>query len=128
MSLRRLGGEILNFFLHLIHLAVVGFSLTGWISAATRPAHLLLLLSTLVYWYGFGPVLRKKGWYGHCLITDFQWALKKRLGHTVPAWGYIKYLADRVSGRDIDERLVDRVTQWVFFSSLAASAVLLLSG
>ncbi len=126
MSLGRLGGEILNFFLHLLHLAVVGFSLTGWISAATRPAHLLLLIATLVYWYGLGPILRRKGWYGHCLITDLQWALKNKLGHNVPAGGYIQYLVDRISGRAVDEQLVDRVTLWLFFSSLGASTVLLL--
>jgi len=122
---QQLGGEILNVMLHGIHLAIVVFSITGWLFAKTRIAHLILLLATLVYWYGFGPILRRKGWYGHCLITDLQWELKKRLGHDVPAWGYIKYLTDRISGRDTDEKIVDCVTKWVFFSSLAASAILL---
>ncbi len=121
---QQLGGEILNIMLHGIHLAIVVFSITGWLFAKTRTAHLILLLATLVYWYGFGPILRRKGWYGHCLVTDLQWELKKRLGHDVPAWGYIKYLTDRISGRDTDEKIVDCVTKWVFFSSLAASAIL----
>ncbi len=126
MNLWRLGGEILNIILHGIHLAIVVFSITGWLFARARAVHLLLLLATLVYWYGFGPILRKKGWFGHCLITDLQWELKKRLGHDVPAYGYIKYMTDHVSGRDTDEKIVDRVTKWVFFSSLAASTIFFL--
>lgn len=124
MNLWQLGGEILNIILHGIHLVIVVFSITGWLFAKTRTAHLLLLIATLVYWYGFGPILRRKGWYGHCLVTDLQWELKKRLGHDVPAWGYIKYLTDRIRGRDTDEKIVDCLTKWVFFSSLAASALL----
>ncbi|MEN8189676.1 MAG: DUF2784 family protein [Thermodesulfobacteriota bacterium] len=126
MKIWRMGGELLNIFLHGVHLVIVVFSIFGWLFEATRGLHLLLLIGTLVYWYGFGPIFRKKGWYGHCLVTDLQWGVKKWLGHNVPPWGYIKYLADLLAGHETDEELVNRVTLIVFFSSLVLSAVLFL--
>ena len=55
-----------------------------------------------------------------------QWELKKKLGQQVPSGGYIKFLADRITGRDTDEQFIDQVTKKVFFFCLGASAFLLL--
>ena len=123
---RLLFGELLNALMHLLHILIIVFSLTGWLFDRARGIHLLLLLVTLAYWYLIGPVLRKKGWFGHCLITDLQWELKKRLGHDVPTAGYIQYLADRLSGHDTDVQLVDRATLLTVLFCLAASALLML--
>lgn len=126
MTSRQFFGELLNILLHVLHIFIIIFSLTGWLFDRTRAAHFLLLLATLAYWYLVGPALSKKGWFGHCLVTDLQWELKKRLGHDVPAAGYIQYLADRLAGHATDAQLVDRLSNRVLLFCLAASAFLLL--
>ena len=126
MNQRHLVGEMLNLVLHVVHLGIIIFSVVGWIFSATRIANLLLLLSILFSWHVLGPLLGKNNIYGYCLVTDIQWHLKKRLGHTVPEWGYMKYLADRITGRSVNEVLVERITTGVFFFCLLSSTLLLL--
>ena len=118
----RLIGEFCNIVLHCIHLFIIIFSITGWMYEPTRGANFILLLAILISWYILGPLFGKSAIYGYCLVTDLQWKLKKKLGHEVPPWGYMKYLVDHISGRNIDENLVDKVTAFVFFISLAASS------
>jgi hypothetical protein len=117
------GLKILNFALHVTHLFVIGFSVIGWMFPATRLANLVLLLMILVSWYGFGPFFGKRSAYGYCVITDLQWRLRRRMGLEVPPWGYMKYLIDAVAGRQVDAGLIDRITVFAFFISLAASTI-----
>lgn len=126
MTQRRLVDELLNIVLHAVHLAIIVFSVVGWMFSTTRVANLLLLLAILSSWYVLGPILGKSVIYGYCLVTDIQWQLKKKLGHEVPTWGYMKYLADRIFGHDISKNIVNLVTVGVFFFSLSASITLLL--
>jgi len=126
MPKRHVVGEILNIVLHGVHLVIIIFSVVGWIFATTRIANLILLLAILFSWYVLGPLMGKHTIYGYCLVTDLQWQLKKKLGHHVPEWGYMKYLADRITGRSVNEVIVDRVTVGVFFFSLIATVTLLL--
>ncbi len=124
--IERFVGEVLNIFLHVVHLGVIVFSMVGWMFVSTRLATLILLLAILTSWYVLGPILGKGGVYGYCLVTDIQWRLKKKLGHNVPASGYIKYLIDTLTGGNVDDILVDRVTAAVFFFSCGACIILLL--
>lgn len=124
MSRQNAAGELLNLLLHGLHLLTIASILMGWAIDAARPLHLLVLISILVYWYLLGPILKRRGWFGYCLFTDLQWELKKRLGHEVPKWGYIKYLLDRISGGDSDEIFVERITRGALFLALAASLIL----
>ena len=63
-------------FLHLLHLAVMFFCVTGWIFPETRPANLVLIILIAISWFGLG----KFHGYGYCLITGIQWKIKARLG------------------------------------------------
>ena len=125
MTLRRAGLEALNILGHAAHLFVILFSVLGWMWCGTRIANLILLLAVLLSWYGLGPLFGKKGGYGYCLITDLQWRLRRRMGLEAPPWGYMKYLADRLSGRTgdqgLDPDLIERATVVAFFASLLAS-------
>jgi len=51
-------------------------------------------------------------WYGlgYCPVTDWQWQIKEKLGeHNLPN-SFIKYYADKISGRDIPSLSIDILT------------------
>ncbi|HYH55178.1 MAG TPA: DUF2784 family protein, partial [Anseongella sp.] len=63
-------------------------------------------------------------WYGigYCPLTDWQWQVKERLGESGLPASFIKYFADRVSGRDISASLINLLTA-VCFAAAAAFSV-----
>jgi hypothetical protein len=98
--------HFLDILLTIVHLAIIGFNLLGWIWPATRRAHFILVLATAGSWLVLGI------WYGlgYCPITDWQWTAKEKLGeHNLPN-SFIKYYADKIAGRSIDASLIDTIT------------------
>lgn len=100
------GYAALNIALHLAHQSLIVFTLVGWAFCETRLFHLAAMVLIGVSWLGLGMFHG----FGYCLLTDIQWRLKERMGEERPADGYMKYLADRLNGRDFDAKLVDAVT------------------
>ena len=96
----------LNIFFTVAHLVLIGFNLTGWIWKRTRKAHLITLGITAACWFVLGI------WYGwgYCPLTDWHWKVKEKLGETGLPNSFIKYFADKITGKDINPELVDRVT------------------
>ena len=97
---------LLDAILTFVHLVIIGFNLFGWIWPATRKAHFICVLATAASWFLLGI------WFGmgYCPVTDWQWKVKEQLGeHNLPA-SFIKYYADKISGRDISSSLIDWVT------------------
>jgi hypothetical protein len=102
---------LLDAFLTFVHLVIIGFNLFGWIWPATRKAHFICVLATAASWFLLGI------WFGmgYCPVTDWQWRVKEQLGeHNLPA-SFIKYYADKISGRDISSSVIDMVTVISFF-------------
>lgn len=98
--------QLLDIFLTLVHFAIVGFNLFGWIWPATRKAHFVVVLLTAASWFLLGI------WFGmgYCPVTDWQWRVKEKLGETNLPGSFIKYYADKISGQDIPASIVDTVT------------------
>jgi hypothetical protein len=97
---------LLDIFLTLVHLVIIGFNLFGWIWPATRKAHFICVLATAASWFLLGI------WFGigYCPVTDWQWRVKEQLGeHDLPA-SFIKYYADKISGENISSVFIDEVT------------------
>ena len=95
-----------DIFLTFVHLLIIGFNLFGWIWPATRKAHLICVLLTAASWFLLGI------WFGigYCPVTDWQWKVKEQLGeHNLPA-SFIKYYADKISGKNISASVIDHVT------------------
>jgi hypothetical protein len=113
---------VLNATLHVVHCVLMAFSVFGWMFAATRWATLWVLLLIAFSWYGIGAYMG----IGYCLVTDMQWRVKRALGETPPPNGYVKYLADRITGGDVSETFTHVLTVSVFFVSLVACVWLLL--
>jgi len=102
--------KFLDILLTLAHLSLIGFNLFGWIWPKTRKAHLITVAATAFSWFVLGIWF---GW-GYCPITDWQWKVKEKLGETDLPNSFIKYYADKISGKDIDPKIVDTATLIVF--------------
>ena len=99
-----------DLFFTLLHLAIIGFNLFGWIWKPLRRAHLLCVLLTAASWFILGIWF---GW-GYCPITDWQWDIKRMRGERDLPNSFIKYFADRLTGLDVEPGLVDTFTGVTF--------------
>ena len=112
--------KLLDALFHLAHIAVILFSALGWLYPPARPAHLCLQALILFSWFGLGI---KKGW-TYCFLTDLHWRVKLLLHQPDPGDSYVKLLADRIAGRDVDPQLLWKATVGVFFATTILSALL----
>lgn len=98
--------SFLDVLLTVVHIVLTLFNLTGWIWKATRKLHLITLALTLLSWVVLGF------WYGwgYCVLTDWHWTIKERLGERNLPDSFVKYYADKLTGKDIEPSLVDNVT------------------
>lgn len=98
--------KVLDIFFLVFHTLLILFNLSGWIWKRTRKINLFVLLLTAASWsllgifYGFG----------YCPLTDWHFNILDKLGHHDLPVSYIKYLADRISGLDFSQKLVDLLT------------------
>jgi hypothetical protein len=108
---------IFDFLFTVLHLLIIGFNLLGWIWPSTRKLHFIVVLLTAGSWLILGI------WFGlgYCPITDWQWQLKERMGETNLPNSFIKYYADKLSGRDISSDFIDAVTALGFASAAVLS-------
>lgn len=103
------------------HTSLILFNLLGWIRKKTRPANLVTILVTFTSWFLIGLIV---GQIGYCPSTDWHFSILRELGHTDLPTSYIKYLADRVSGQDFSQKLVDDLTLWGLLTAFIISAAL----
>ena len=109
--------QFLNIFFFAFHTAFTLFNCTGWIWRATRKWHLAALGLTAFSWFVLGI------WYGwgYCLCTDWHWKVRQRLGYHDQSRSYIHLLVLKLTGANLDPRLVDTVTLNVFLLSVILS-------
>src|SRR5690606_37954630 len=98
--------HIYDFLFTLLHLAIIGFNLLGWIWRRTRKLHFIVVLLTAGSWFILGI------WFGlgYCPITDWQWQLKERMGETNLPNSFIKYYVDNLIGLDSSSDFIDAIT------------------
>lgn len=120
---RNLSLNIANIALNWLHLAIVITASVGWIFCETRLATLGLQVAIALSWTVIGPLAGKS--LGYCLVTDLQWRVRRGIGLVELPGGYMKYLADGMTGRDCDPALVDRWTGRIFAASIAANLTIL---
>jgi len=112
--------QFLDIFFTILHLSLTVFNLLGWIWKKTRKAHLITVVLTIASWLILGI------WYGlgYCVLTDWQWQVKRKLGEENLPSSFIKYFADKLSGTDINEGLVNNVTAISFVFIILITAVI----
>ena len=109
--------KLLDIFLTLIHFVLIFFNLFAWLWPATRKAHLITVAATAFSWFVLGAWF---GW-GYCPITDWEWKVKTRLGETDLPNSFIKYYADKITGKNIDPSVVDMFTLVLFLAAIILS-------
>ena len=81
---------LLSMLLHVLHLAVIGLNMLGWMCARTRKLSLAIQCITIACWAGFGIA---KGWWGFCPLTYWHWQVLRELGAGELPSNYISYIA-----------------------------------
>ena len=110
---------VLDIFFTILHLVIILFNLFGWLFPKLLRAHLIFALLTLSCWLILGI------WYGigYCPVTDWQWSIKEKLGETNLPASFIKYFADKVTGRSFDPVVIDWITAIGFGIAILGSVV-----
>lgn len=80
-----------------------------------------MLSLTGASWLFLGLIV---GTLGYCPLTDWHFSILEKLGKTDLPNSYTKYLADRLTGLDINATLVDNATLYAFLVALVISSVL----
>jgi hypothetical protein len=78
---------------------------------------LITIGATAFSWFGLGIFY---GW-GYCPITEWEWNVKARLGETHLPNSFIKYYADKITGKDINATLIDNFTLGFFLAAIILS-------
>ena len=113
--------KILDILFVVFHTSLTLFNLLGWIWKKTRLANLITLALTGASWLFLGLLV---GMLGYCPLTDWHFDILEKLGKTDLPTSYIKYLIDRLTGLNVNQTLVDKVTLYSFIAALAISLFL----
>lgn len=113
--------RILDIFFVVFHTTLIIFNLFGWIWRKTRLANLIALLITGGSWLILGLIV---GTLGYCPLTDWHFSVLEKLGKTGLPDSYVKYLADRLTGMNLDPVTVDNFTLYTFLLALLISIYL----
>jgi len=113
--------SLLDIFFVIFHTSLIFFNLFGWIWKRTRKLNLITLSLTGASWLFLGLIV---GTLGYCPLTDWHFRVLEKLGKTDIPYSYVKYLADRLTGLDINASLVDNVTLYAFLSAFGFSLFL----
>lgn len=110
--------HILDIFFVVFHSSLILFNLFGWIWRRTRIINLITLSLTGASWLFLGLIY---GTLGYCPLTDWHFSILYKLGKTGLPNSYVKYLADRLTGLNVNASLVDKVTLYAFLIALMLS-------
>ncbi|MEM1408747.1 MAG: DUF2784 domain-containing protein [Bacteroidota bacterium] len=103
--------------LFVIHLVVIGINLFAWAWKRTRRLHLWVAGTTVFSWMVLGI------WYGfgYCVLTDWEWDIKRQLGETNLPHSFTQYLSDNIFGLYLSTTLVDGLTLGLFVIAILCS-------
>lgn len=112
--------QFLDILLTIVHLAIVGFNLFGWIPQRTRKAHFISILLTAASWLLLGL------WFGigYCPFTDWQWQVKRSLGENNLPANFIEYFAEKAVMKDFDAAFVNNSITVCFIAVAVVSIYL----
>lgn len=112
--------RFLDIFFLIFHTSLIIFNLFGWIWKKTRRANLYLLILTGASWTGLGLFFGM----GYCPFTDWHFRVLEKLGRYDLPSSYIKYLADRITGMDFNQGLVNSLTLCFYLAALIISVII----
>ncbi|MGC8738144.1 MAG: DUF2784 domain-containing protein [Candidatus Hydrogenedens sp.] len=112
--------KIVDIFLTILHVGLILFFISGWIFKKTRKIHYILVIIIAISWFLLGLLYG----FGYCFLTDIHWQIKTVLGEENLPISFIKYILDKITGKDFNDVLVDYVTLTIFVCVLINSTYL----
>jgi len=106
-----------DYLLHMVHLSVMFVCVVGWMFEPTRILHLAVIILVAVSWFGLGKFFG----YGYCVLTATQWRVKRKLGQEPHTESYVKYIFDKITGRDIDKKITDQLILYTYVAAVILS-------
>jgi hypothetical protein len=113
--------RILDIFFVVFHTSLILFNISGWIWKRARIYNLAVLILTGCSWFILGLAV---GALGYCPLTDWHFSVLGKLGVEDLPNSYLKYLTDRITGLNINSRLIDGTTLYAYFLALIFSLFL----
>ena len=112
--------QFINIFFFVFHTAFTLFNCIGWAFRPLRKWNLITLLFTAFSWFVLGI------WYGwgFCLCTEWHYEAREKLGLYNEQGSYIRFLIYELTGKNLNEQLVENATLAVFLFSLIMSIIL----
>ncbi len=107
----------LNIFFFIFHTVFTVFNMVGWALPETRRLHLITMLLTASSWFILGIWF---GW-GYCLCTDWHWQIREKLGYHDKSDSYIHFLLLKLTGKNLDQQMVENGTLLFFVLSFVLS-------
>lgn len=111
--------QTLNILFFVLHTAVMGFNLTGWMFRRTRGLHVLCLFATLFSWFVMGAT---KG-LGYCVCTDWHFQIRRELGLNDGVHSYLQLLAKVFFGVEMSRFTSDVLACGGLLMALVATLV-----
>ncbi len=115
---------LLDWFLNILHFAIVFMLCFGWLTNITRKFHRLLLCVVTLCWLAIGPLIGKS--IGYCPVTDWAWQVRTLRGETELEYGYINYLTEKL-GLHMSNSTTDLVVGIIFAGIWIATVILWIS-
>jgi len=109
--------QFLNIFFFVFHTVFTLFNMVGWIFHKTRKLQLITLSFTAFSWFVLGIWF---GW-GYCVCTDWHWDIREKLGYKDRSNSYIHFLLLKLTGINLNEKLVENATLIIFLMCFALS-------
>ena len=94
--------KIADVILFWAHAVVAAYCTFGWLIPGTEKLHLLIILLVGFSWYGLGLHYG----IGYCILTDWQWRVRKKMGRTPEHGSFVQLLLERASGLRLDAHQV----------------------
>lgn len=106
-----------DFLFTILHLAIIGFNLFGFIPKTTRKIHFWFTMLTLFCWSVLGICYGL----GYCPITDWHWQIKEKMGEINLPDSFIKYFADGIFQTNFNADFIDGLTLGFFLGAIGIS-------
>jgi len=99
------------------HAVIAVWCVFGWLVPGAEKLHLFVIVGIAISWYGLGM----RYGIGYCILTDWQWRVKERLGRTTKHDSFVHLLLERASGLHINEKQVKRFAYAAYWVSAVIS-------
>lgn len=108
---------LLDILLFSVHILVIVANLFAWLWHRTRRLHLWIVGATLFSWL----VLGIWNGFGYCVLTDWEWDVKRKLGERNLPHSFVEYLTNNILGLNLDSSVVDGLTLGTFLIAIIGS-------